>query len=146
VVLTDGTGSTISDDVTAERPATVSNLTPGTNYTVKVRTDCGDGNYSAYVTANFRTLGGEGIEDVDGISCRIFPNPATSSTTISVSGVNGMVRIAVVDMNGRTVATETLECSADCEKTMEVDKLAQGAYFVRITADNTNMVRKLIVR
>jgi hypothetical protein len=111
-----------------------------------VRTDCGDGNYSAYVTANFRTLGGEGIEDVDGISCRIFPNPATSSTTISVSGVNGMVRIAVVDMNGRTVATETLECSADCEKTMEVDKLAQGAYFVRITADNTNMVRKLIVR
>ena len=146
VVLTDGTGSTISDNVTAERQATFSNLTPGTNYTVKVRTDCGDGNYSAYVTANFRTLGGEGIEDVDGISCRIFPNPATSSTTISVTGVNGMVRIAVVDMNGRTVATETLECSADCEKTMEVDKLAQGAYFVRITADNTNMVKKLIVR
>ena len=56
VVLTDGTGSTISDDVTAERQATFSNLTPGTNYTVKVRTDCGDGNYSAYVTANFRTL------------------------------------------------------------------------------------------
>ena len=85
VVLTDGAGSTISDDVTAERQATFSNLTPGTNYTVKVRTDCGDGNYSAYVTANFRTLGGEGIEDVDGISCRIFPNPATSSTTISVT-------------------------------------------------------------
>ena len=49
-------------------------------------------------------------------------------------------------MNGRTVTAETLECSADCEKTMEVDKLAQGTYFVRITADNTNMVRKLIVR
>ena len=146
VVLTDGAGSTISDNVTAERQATFSNLTPGTNYTVKVRTDCGDGNYSAYVTANFRTLGGEGIEEVEGINCRIFPNPATSSTTISVTGVNGTVRIAVVDMNGRTVATETLECSADCEKTMEVDKLAQGAYFVRITADNTNMVRKLIVR
>ena len=29
---------------------------------------------------------------------------------------------------------------------MEVDKLAQGAYFVRITADDVNMVRKLIVR
>ena len=49
-------------------------------------------------------------------------------------------------MSGRTVATETLECSADCVKTMEVDNLSQGAYFVRITADNTNMVRKLIVR
>ena len=39
VVLTDGAGSTISDNVTAERQATFSNLTPGTNYTVKVRTD-----------------------------------------------------------------------------------------------------------
>ena len=76
----------------------------------------------------------------------ISPNPTSSATTISVSGVNGIVRIAVVDMSGRTVATETLECSADCEKTMEVDNLPQGAYFVRITADNTNMVRKLIVR
>ena len=76
----------------------------------------------------------------------ISPNPTSSATTISVSGVNGIVRIAVVDMSGRTVATETLECSDDCVKTMEVDNLPQGAYFVRITADNTNMVRKLIVR
>ena len=49
-------------------------------------------------------------------------------------------------MNGRVVSSESLECSSDCVKTMDVDNLAQGAYFVRITADNTNMVRKLIVR
>ena len=146
VVLTDHTGATVSDNVTSETHTELSNLTICENYTVKVRTVCDNETYSAYVTANFRTEGCEGIVDVDGISCRIFPNPATSSTTISVSGVNGKVRIAVVDMNGRTVATETLECSADCEKTMDVDKLAQGAYFVRITADNANMVRKLIVR
>jgi hypothetical protein len=29
---------------------------------------------------------------------------------------------------------------------MDVDRLAQGAYFVRITAENVSMVRKLIVR
>jgi hypothetical protein len=29
---------------------------------------------------------------------------------------------------------------------MDIDNLAQGAYFVRITAENTNMVKKLIVR
>ncbi|MBQ3982562.1 MAG: T9SS type A sorting domain-containing protein, partial [Bacteroidales bacterium] len=45
-----------------------------------------------------------------------------------------------------TVASETLECSSDCEKTMDVDQLAQGAYFVRITGDNINMVKKLVVR
>ena len=146
VELTDETGSTVRDNVTSETHISLTGLVNCKNYTVKVRTVCEDNNFSAYVTASFRTLGCEGIKEVEGINCRIFPNPATSSTTISVTGVNGMVRIAVVDMNGRTVATETLECSADCEKTMEVDKLAQGAYFVRITAENTNMVRKLIVR
>jgi hypothetical protein len=29
---------------------------------------------------------------------------------------------------------------------MDVDQLAQGAYFVRITGDNVNMVKKLVVR
>ncbi|MBR3436029.1 MAG: T9SS type A sorting domain-containing protein, partial [Bacteroidales bacterium] len=76
----------------------------------------------------------------------IYPNPTSSSTTISVSGVNGKVRIAVIDMNGRTVAAETLECSNDCTKSMDVEKLAQGAYFVRITGDEVNMVKKLVVR
>jgi hypothetical protein len=49
-------------------------------------------------------------------------------------------------MNGREVSSETRECSGDCAKTMDVDGLAQGAYFVRITGENVSMVKKLIVR
>ena len=49
-------------------------------------------------------------------------------------------------MNGRTVASETIDCSSDCEKTLDVDNLSQGAYFVRITGENVNMIRKLIVK
>ena len=145
VVVSDPNGSTVSDATVSEPRANLSGLTRGTNYTVSVRTDCGEGNYSAYVTANFRTQS-EGIDDVTSATCTIYPNPTSSSTTISVSGVNGKVKIAVVDMNGRTVATETLECNSDCAKTMDVDNLAQGAYFVRITGDSVNMVKKLIVR
>ena len=107
---------------------------------------CDEDNFSAFVSANFRTTGGIGIDDVTTASCSIYPNPASGSTTISVAGVNGLVKIAVVDMNGRTVASETLECNSDCVKTMDVDKLAQGAYFVRITGQEINMVRKLIIR
>ncbi len=121
-------------------------LAYNTQYDVYVRGICDQSTYSDWSSVATFTTGEVGIDEVSGVTCTIYPNPTSSATTISVSGVNGMVRIAVVDMNGRTVATETLECSADCEKTMEVDKLAQGAYFVRITADNTNMVRKLIVR
>ena len=99
------------------------------------------------LTATFAANGTEGIEDVAGDAlCTIYPNPTDGVTTISVSGVNGVVRITVVDMNGRTVATETLECNADCEKTMDVANLAQGAYFVKITGERVNLVKKLVVR
>ena len=99
------------------------------------------------LTATFAADSTEGIEEVAGNAlCTIYPNPTSDVTTISVSGANGKVRIAVVDINGRTVATETLECSSDCEKTMDVANLAQGAYFVKITGENVNMVKKLVVR
>ena len=97
------------------------------------------------IGANFSD--GNGILTVDGtVSCLIYPNPASSSTTISVSGANGKVRIAVVDINGRVVASETLECAGDCMKSMDIDNLSQGAYFVRITGEQINLVKKLIVR
>ena len=146
IVVTDERGNDILDTRSTETRAALSGLTPGTNYTVKVRTVCDEDNFSAFVSANFRTTGGIGIDDVSSASCSIYPNPASGSTTISVAGVNGLVKIAVVDMNGRTVASETLECSSDCVKTMDVEKLAQGAYFVRITGQEINMVRKLIIR
>ena len=97
------------------------------------------------LAANFS--GGDGIEKVSSSISHlvIYPNPASRSTTISVSGANGKVRIAVVDINGREVASETLECAGDCVKKMNVDNLPQGAYFVRITGEQINLVKKLLV-
>ena len=124
----------------------VTGLSNGITYDFYVKAVCGSDWTSENWVGISATTSNIGIDEFGDVLCTIHPNPASSAATISVSGVNGMIRIAVVDMNGRTVATEMLECSADCEKTMEVDKLAKGAYFVRISADNTNMVRKLIVR
>nr|MCQ2088556.1 fibronectin type III domain-containing protein [Bacilli bacterium] len=145
VVLASAAGEALQQEVTTETSYQFTSLTQSTSYIVKVRTVCGDEQYSNYVTVSFRTTGEEeGIDDVASASCTIYPNPTSSATTVSVSGVNGQVRIAIVDMNGRVVTSETMECSADCTKTMDVDNLAQGAYFVRITGENVNMVKKLI--
>ncbi|MBR3412181.1 MAG: fibronectin type III domain-containing protein [Bacteroidales bacterium] len=145
VVLTDAGGTMLSETRTHEQRYQLNGLTPGTSYIVKVRTVCGDDQYSDYASTSFTTIA-VGIDRVTEATCTIYPNPTSSATTISVSGVSGKVKIAVVDMNGRTVASELLECSSDCTKTMNVERLAQGAYFVRITGENVNMVKKLIVR
>ncbi|MBQ6067987.1 MAG: T9SS type A sorting domain-containing protein, partial [Bacteroidales bacterium] len=98
-----------------------------------------------------------GIDRVAEAGCTIYPNPTSGATTIRITGITGKVKISVVNMNGRevvvatngsngTLGGEALECSGDCAKSLDVERLAQGAYFVRITGENVSMVRKLIVR
>ena len=150
-----GTGTLVT---TNNSRYTINGLFANTPYDFYVKAVCGTDWLSENWTGiSVTTRESQGIDDVTSATCTIYPNPTSSSTTISVSGVNGKVKITVVDINGRTVAvatfgsngkkaTETLECNSDCAPTMDVDNLAQGAYFVRITGDSVNMVKKLIVR
>ena len=145
VVLTDAAGATIVEASTTERQFALSGLTPGTAYIAKVRTVCGDSIYSDFAITYF-TTSTIGIDGVAEPTCTIYPNPTCSATTVSINGVNGKVRISVVDINGREVAAETLDCSGGCAMSIDIENLAQGAYFVRITGENVSLVRKLIVR
>ena len=77
----------------------------------------------------------------------ILPNPAMGATTVSVSGIVGKVRLTLLDLRGRELLSETLECSADCEKALDLKGLTQGAYFVRVISESVApLVKKLIVR
>ena len=138
-------------------PVTVNNATTYTltglesekSYSVFVRAVCAEDATGAWSSrVNFVTLeGGQtGINGADGANLSIYPNPTTSTTTIALSGVSGSVSVNIVDMNGRVVMSDTMSCEGDCAKTMEVSGLAQGAYFVRISGDNVNMVKKLVVK
>lgn len=73
-------------------------------------------------------------------------------TTISVSGISGRVLVSVVDINGRVInviRADTGVCPYDCSNeftnTLSVENLPHGAYFVRVTGENANVVKKLIV-
>ena len=129
-------------------PYTITGLEDETDYDVYVRAVCTDEVSSLWsIPATFTTPIAVGIEDIaEGIAYSIYPNPTSDATTITVSGANGQVVIEVVDMNGRTVSNQTLECPGNCTQEMNVEGLAQGAYFVRITTDEVSVVRKLVVR
>lgn len=89
----------------------------------------------------------EGIEEAEtSWTFRMFPNPANGSTTIRLEGVDGKVHITLMDMSGRTVHTLDKECYGGCEHLIDLQGLAQGAYFVRVNGDRVNSVKKLIVR
>jgi hypothetical protein len=141
-----GTGSTIT--VNEGTSYTLTGLLPDYDYSVFVRAYCEENVEGAWSEqVDFTTPQGSGVLTVDGnMSLSIYPNPTSDATTIAISGVSGEVEITIVDMNGRTVMSETMSCEGDCTKRMEVSSLAQGAYFVRVNGEAINMVRKLIVK
>ena len=98
----------------------------------------GDATY----TATFRSS--VGIADVESASLTIYPNPARESATIMLSGVSGEVTVTVVDMNGRTVGQYST--SSTDRLTLDLSGYAQGTYFVRVSGEGVNMVKKLIVK
>lgn len=134
--------STINDaehvEVENATSTTVTVERGGMDYSFYVQSYCGEvlSNYSAEATVTI-----VGIDAVDGSNIRLFPNPATTSVTLS--GIEGPATVTVVDLNGRTSGQWTV---TDGQLTIDLTGYAQGAYFIRIAGEQAAVVRKLIVK
>ena len=126
VVVTNGTTN-----------ATITGLAQSETYDIYVFAYC-DGQRSAQAGQTQVTI--TGIDDVNSSLINLYPNPA--NTTVTVDGIQGEAIVTIVDMNGRTVFSE----KAVGKLTIDLNGMAQGAYFVRITGENTTAIRKLIVK
>ncbi len=104
-----------------------------------------DSNYTFTVTenitltANFEEV--VGIDEVEGSAISLYPNPATTSVTLS--GLEPGAKVTIVDLNGREVLSLTTDAGT---LTADVSGLTSGAYFVRIAGERQAAVRKLIVK
>ena len=104
-----------------------------------------DSNYTFTVTenvtltANFDEV--VGIDEVDGSAISLYPNPAT--TTVTLTGLEPGAQVTIVDLNGREVLSLTTDAGT---LTTDVSSLTSGTYFVRIAGERQTAVRKLIVK
>lgn len=137
-----------SETINGTAQATLSGLTPATNYVAKVRALCEGDRYSEWMSVAFTTLNEQpqGIDNVNGMSVNIYPNPATTSTTISVKGVEGSINVSIISLDGRTLQQFAKECPTDCEMVLDVQGLAKGTYLVRLYNDDINTTRKFNVQ
>lgn len=117
-------------------------LTPGKTYYAQVRALCSDTLFSGWSeTITFQTAShGTGIDAIDAIGVRLFPNPASSVVTIEVAEP---AEVSMVDISGRTVGSWTTDGSA---LKVALGQMAKGTYFVRVVSEGGIAVRKLVVK
>ncbi len=93
------------------------------------------------VTEN-HNQGGEGIDDVNGIALKLYPNPASTTVEIEVEGISA---VRVYDMSGRMLNEQT-NLMGDNAK-VDVTPFAEGVYVISITTQSgVTMKQKVVVK
>ncbi|MGZ3853528.1 MAG: T9SS type A sorting domain-containing protein, partial [Flavisolibacter sp.] len=77
----------------------------------------------------------------------VSPNPAASKATLSFGmAVSGSATLSVINQTGAVVVTKTIGVNAgDNSKDLDLSTLANGIYFVRLQANGSSQMVKLVV-
>ncbi|MBQ9473360.1 MAG: T9SS type A sorting domain-containing protein [Bacteroidales bacterium] len=140
-----------SDPITiASNHFDMDNLLDTTVYMWRVRKVCSDNGLSDWVDTFFTTLDGSGIGSIDayGTTIALYPNPASSgsSVTVTVGGADGFVAVSLLDVKGCKLHNASQICTSDCTLRFDLPAVPSGTYFVRVQTANRTAVEKLIVK
>lgn len=94
--------------------------------------------YGCSVVSVPDSWGCEGIEEVYGSKISIYPNPATNFVHIENSGSQQIKQLTVVDIDGRTMLSETPNSHSP---TLSVQNLPAGVYYCQIVLPNGILYR-----
>ena len=78
----------------------------------------------------------------------VYPNPSTGVIHLTISGLEGRrAEVSVINVIGTVMYRETLsELNDHSTKTLDLSKFANGLYYVKLEADNSSQLCKLIIR
>lgn len=93
---------------------------------------------SSGASASIEELGVEGV--------MIYPNPANDVLNVSFTGVEGTYTVAILDLAGRTLATQENEVNGATEITFNVNDFAAGSYIVSISSDRGTKVENVVIK
>ncbi|MEO8148715.1 MAG: T9SS type A sorting domain-containing protein [Bacteroidia bacterium] len=118
------------------------------NYRVQVTNNNGCSKISTPVTVTVPCKEGEELMSSNEFNVSVFPNPLSSSTTISFSpGQSGKVLLKIFDLNGRLIETLTDNVFGEGEHSIEwnAEKINAGIYFLQVQSTEFSKTEKLIV-
>lgn len=82
---------------------------------------------------------------LDGASVNMYPNPASSKVYLSFTQAKNLnASIEVIDMQGKQLIKDTAIINSGKVVPVDISGLANGVYFVKITADSQTKVLKFV--
>lgn len=85
-----------------------------------------------------------GLEDSEFYkNIMLYPNPTTGLITLMNKTTAQLENAVITDVNGRTIKTIDLS-EAGIETNFSLESLATGMYFVKINAENTSIVKRIV--
>ncbi len=78
----------------------------------------------------------------------VYPNPSTGIVHLTINNLQGKkVELSVLNVIGTVMYQETVtEFNDRYTKMLDLSKFANGLYYVRLEADNTSQMCKLVIR
>ncbi len=137
-------------DLTASGSTTITATTPvlenEQRYTVRAYAETNSGKtYGDEL--DFETTSSLTTIDIDNLDITLYPNPATSTTTISIKGIDGKATISIIDIQGRTITSiDKNSSSNEIKHSFSLENLSKGVYYIRVEASNSVKTQKLIVQ
>jgi hypothetical protein len=135
-------GGALSSATSTTNSYTITNLQGNTDYEIQVQANCGNGNLSDWSAAISAHTTNVGIENWLENSVVLFPNPAREYVDIRIDGDVNVTNMEIFDVYGKLINTVNV---IDNPTRINVNGLADGMYFVRVTTDK-GMVTKTFVK
>ena len=92
----------------------------------------------------FTTLAGLNDALANTISATIYPNPANTTATLKVEGIETEAKIVISDLQGRILSQGKMEANTTTY-TLDLSKMASGVYYIKLITDEAISTQKLIV-
>jgi hypothetical protein len=129
----------------------IQNLTPATDYVVRVRTVCAIGDSSAFAEERtFRTLTTRNaVEQADALTnFQLYPNPSRGEVTLSFDALQaGEGDVQVFDIAGRAVFVHQLMVAQGANtQPLNLTTLSAGVYTLRLRTSEATQTFKLVIQ
>ena len=85
-------------------------------------------------------------EEFNDLNINVFPNPAADLIAVQIAGlVEENMKVSLVDMTGSIVASTTINAGQTIAY-FDVETIYAGTYFVKISSDEFNTTKKVIIQ